>query len=84
MKRTQLYLDEQLWDVLHTRARSQETSISELVRQAVRERYFGTRDERTKAMRAFVGVAKTGTQAPDAVDYVQSLRRSDRLERLHK
>jgi predicted DNA-binding ribbon-helix-helix protein len=39
VRRTQLYLDENLWSTLHARARSQQTTISELVREVVRERY---------------------------------------------
>ena len=50
MRRTQLYLDDNLWNALHASARSRKTSISELVREAVRERYLGNRDERMKAM----------------------------------
>jgi hypothetical protein len=84
MRRTQLYLDDQLWNVLHARARAGKTTISELVRRAVRERYFGNQDERRNAMQAIVGIRKTGTDAPVAVDYVRTLRRSTRLERLSK
>jgi hypothetical protein len=84
MRRTQLYLDDQLWDILHTRARSDKTTISELVRVAVRERYLGSRDARMKAMQAFVGIRKTGSGAPASADYIRSLRRGDRLERLYK
>ena len=81
MRRTQLYLDDNLWNALHTRARNRKTSISELVREAVRERYLGNRDERMKAMQEFVGVRKQ-TASPAAVDYVRSLRLGNRLDRL--
>jgi len=83
MRRTQLYLDEHLWNALHTRARSRKTSISELVREAVRERYLGSRDERMKAMQEFVGIRKERSEPLDAVELVQNLRRGDRLDRLH-
>ena len=43
MKRTQLYLNEDIWKALHVRSRQLGTSISELVRQAVREKYGGSR-----------------------------------------
>jgi hypothetical protein len=82
MRRTQLYLDERFWNALHTRARSRKTTISELVREAVRERYLGSQDERMKAMQAFVGSRKERSDSPDAVEYIRSLRRSHRLERL--
>ncbi|MCE5307081.1 MAG: ribbon-helix-helix domain-containing protein [Acidobacteriales bacterium] len=83
MRRTQLYLDDHLWDALHARARSGKTTVSELVREAVRERYFGRRDEQMKAMREFVGSRKGRTETLDAVEYVRSLRKSSRLDRLH-
>jgi hypothetical protein len=84
MRRTQLYLDDNLWNALHTRARSQKTTISELVREAVRERYLGKRDEQIKAMQEFVGIRKERSGSVDAVEYVRGLRRGDRLDRLHK
>jgi ribbon-helix-helix CopG family protein len=84
MRRTQLYLDDHLWDALHTRARKCNTTISELVRQAVRERYLGAREEQAKAMQEFVGIRKQRSEPAGAVEYVRSLRRGDRLDRLHK
>jgi hypothetical protein len=82
MRRTQLYLDEDLWIALHARARSRQTTVSELVREAVRERYLGNRDLRMKAMQAFVGIRKRASEAPSAVEMVRSLRRGSRLDRL--
>ena len=55
---------------------------SELVREAVRERYLGNRDLRMKAMQAFVGIRKQPAGAPGAVEMVRSLRRGSRLDRL--
>lgn len=83
MRRTQLYLDDHLWNALHTRARSRKTTVSELVREAVRERYLGSRDEQRKAMQEFVGTRQERFEN-DAVEYVRSLRRSGRLDRLGK
>lgn len=84
MRRTQLYLDDHLWNALRTRARSRKTTVSALVREAVRERYLGKRDERIKAMREFVGIRKDDPDTVDAVDYVQELRRDNRLKRLER
>jgi Arc/MetJ family transcription regulator len=81
MRRTQLYLDEDLWGALHARARSQRTTVSELVRTAVRERYLGNQAERMKAMEAFVGIRKRSGE-PGAVEIVRALRRGHRLDRL--
>jgi predicted DNA-binding ribbon-helix-helix protein len=84
MRRTQLYLDEQLWNLLHAKARSGNTTVSELVRTAVREQYLGPREERRQAMQDFVGLRKGKAEAKSAVDTVRGMRRGDRLERLHK
>ncbi|MBI5281248.1 MAG: CopG family transcriptional regulator [Candidatus Solibacter usitatus] len=82
MKRTQLYLDDDLWNALHAQALSQSTTMSELVRQAVRERYLGNADERRRAMEAFVGIRKDRDDLPETEEYVRGLRRGERLERL--
>jgi len=84
MRRTQLYLEDDLWNSLHAHARSQRSTISELVRQAVRERYLGKLDERRQAMQDFVGIRKNRSDLPAATEYVRGLRRGRRLERLGK
>ena len=84
MRRTQLYLDDNLWIALHAQARRRKTSISELVREAARERYLGKREEQRKAMQEFVGSGKRGFGALNSVDYIRSLRRSSRFKRLPK
>jgi hypothetical protein len=56
-----------------------------LVRQAARERYLGNLDERREAMEAIVGIWKDRTDLPDSTEeYVRSLRRDTRIERLEK
>jgi Arc/MetJ family transcription regulator len=82
VRRTQLYLDDQLWHALHARAQSQKTTVSELVREAVRERYFGRRDQQSKAMQEFVGIRGGRSAVLDSTEYVRKLRRGDRLDRL--
>jgi hypothetical protein len=84
MRRTQLYLDDHLWNTLRARARSRKTTVSELVREAARERYFGRRDEQRKAMQEFIGSGKRSSGPLDSVQIVRSLRRGDRLDRLQK
>jgi hypothetical protein len=85
VRRTQLYLDDDLWNTLHARARSQRTTISDLVRRAVRDRYLGNLEERRKAMEALIGIWKDRTDLPDSTEeYVRRLRRDSRLERLGK
>jgi hypothetical protein len=83
MRRTQLYLDDPLWNALHTQARSRKTSISEVVREAMRDRYLAKRGEQAKAMQEFVGIRRNRSESVDAVKYIRSLRRCDRLDRLN-
>jgi len=82
MRRTQLYLDDDLWQLLHTRARQEGTSISELVRRAARERYLGNLEERKAAMQALIGIGRDRPEFRDPVRYIRSLRRGNRIERL--
>ncbi len=84
MRRTQLYLDDDLWNVLRTRARKEGTTVSDLVRQAARERYLGKLEERREAMQALVGIRKGRSELSDSVEYVRRLRRGSRVERLAK
>lgn len=64
------------------RARSRKTTVSELVREAMRERCLGKQDEQAKAMQKFVGIRKSRSEFADPVAYVLKLRRSNRLDRL--
>jgi Arc/MetJ family transcription regulator len=82
VRRTQLYLDDQLWGALHARARSERTTVSELVRQAVRERYLGNLERRRVAMQGFVGIRKGSTANRDTLEKLRSLRWGTRLDRL--
>lgn len=84
MKRTQLYLDDDLWQALHNRARSERTTISEMVRQAARERYFPDLDQRREAMQAFIGTREDRPELRNPVAYVRRLRRGTRTERSGK
>ena len=82
VRRTQLYLDDQLWGAPHARARSEKTTISELVREAVRDRYLGRADARLAAMQSFVGIRKSPARAPKSSEEVRQFRRGSRLDRL--
>lgn len=84
VKRTQLYLEDDLWQALHARARSEHTTISDLVRRAAREHYLGDLERRRKAMEAFVGSAKGRWNFEDTETYLRGLRRSTRMQRLNK
>ena len=82
MRRTQLYLDNDIWKALHVRSRQQRTSISELVRQAVRDRYGSSPANRRQAMAALVGMWKDRDDLPSTTTYVRRLRNGKRLKRI--
>jgi len=82
MRRTQLYLDNDIWKALHVRSRQQRTSISELVRQAVRDRYGSSPANRRQAMAALVGMWKDRDDLPDTTTYIRRLRRGKRRKRI--
>jgi hypothetical protein len=82
MRRTQLYLDDDIWKALHVQSRQRRTSISDLVRQAVRERYGSSPANRRQAMMALVGMWKDRDDLPDATTYLRRLRRGKRLKRI--
>lgn len=77
-----MYLDDQLWGALHARARRENTSLSELVRQAVRERYLGDFEQRKTAMQRFVGIRKGRGEHADSCEEVRALRRGSRIDRM--
>ncbi|HWE86640.1 MAG TPA: ribbon-helix-helix protein, CopG family [Terracidiphilus sp.] len=81
MRRTQLYLDDELWAALHAKALLERSTISELVRQAVRDRYIGNHEERRKAMMGIVGLWKDRTDLEDTETMIRRLRDDDRMER---
>jgi len=82
VRRTQLYLDNDIWKALHVRSRQQRTSISELVRQAVRDRYGSSPANRRQAMAALVGTWKDRDDLPNATAYIRRLRKGKRLKRI--
>ena len=82
MRRTQLYLEDDLWAALHAKALLEGATVSELVRVAVRERYMGNQEERRAAMLGIVGLWKDRSGMEDAESFIRNLRDDDRLERL--
>ena len=82
MTRTQLYLEEELSEALRLLSHNTGLTMSELVRQALRERYLGNRDQRKQAMQAIIGIRQDRADLPGTNRYVRQLRRGSRLARL--
>lgn len=81
MRRIQVYLDDDLLHVLHLRAHESGVSVSELVREALRDRLLGNLDKRRNAMEAFVGIRRDQKDEQDSTAYVREMRRGSRLDK---
>jgi hypothetical protein len=86
MRRTQLYLEDDMWQALQLRARQSGSSMSELVRKAIRDTYLGASAGRKAAMTGIVGLWKDRDDIGDPQQFVRKLRRAGgkqtRLDRL--
>jgi Arc/MetJ family transcription regulator len=82
VRRTQLYLDDDLWTVLQVKSRQEKTTVSDLVRRAVRERYLTKSSERYKAMTDFIVIWKDRDDIGDSTAYVRELRKDRRSKPL--
>jgi hypothetical protein len=81
VRRTQLYLEDELWAALHSKALLEGATVSELVRVAVRERYLGNLEERKQAMLGIIGLWKDRDDLEDTETMVRRLRGGTRLKR---
>jgi predicted transcriptional regulator len=84
VRRTQLYLEDDLWKTLHILARQSRSTVSELVRRALREKYLDDAAERKEALLSAVGLWKDRTDLPDTEEYIRGLRKDDRLRRISR
>ncbi|MGB7759774.1 MAG: CopG family transcriptional regulator [Bryobacteraceae bacterium] len=82
MHRTQLYLDDDLWKLLHATARGAGSTISELVRGAVREKYALDTGIRREAFQQVAGLWKDREDPGGTAQYVRRLRNGSRLKKL--
>jgi len=83
VKRTQLYLDEEMARILKTLSRQKGTTISELVRTSLRERYIGSKDlDKVTLARSLAGIWKNRRDLKDIDAAVRKLRKGSRLKRL--
>jgi len=84
MKRTQLYLDEEMARILNTLSRQQGTTVSELVRTSLRERYMPGRDlDKVSLARELSGIWRRSKDLKEIDKAVRNLRRGSRLKGFH-
>jgi hypothetical protein len=77
-------MEEDVWKTLHILARQSRSTVSELVRNAVREKYLGDADRRKQTLLSAVGLWKDRADLPDTQTYIRSLRKGERLKRISK
>ena len=84
MKRTQLYLDEDMARILDTLRRQRGTTVSELVRASLRERYMPGRDlDKVSLARELSGIWRGSKDLKEIDKAVRNLRQGSRLKRFH-
>ena len=82
MRRTQLYLSDELTEKLKSLSRNEHKTISQLVRTALEEKYLSERKPSVKdALHAVCGIWKDRKDL-DAEIFVRSLRDDTRFARL--
>jgi hypothetical protein len=82
MKRTQLYLDEEMARILARLSRQKGTTISELVRESVHEKYMTVRaDGKAALARQLSGIWAKRRDLAKIDQVIRTLRKGARLKR---
>jgi hypothetical protein len=83
MRRTQLYLDEEMARTLAAMSRQRGTTMSELVRESVREKYMaGRQADRVSLARELGGIWASRKDLRDVRRVLRRWRKGRRLKRL--
>ncbi|MEE9568070.1 MAG: CopG family transcriptional regulator [Candidatus Binatia bacterium] len=83
MKRTQLYLDEEMARTLAVLSRQKGTTVSELVRESVQERYMNRKDiDKVSLARQLSGIWRNRKDLRAIDQTIRRLRKGTRLKRL--
>lgn len=83
MKRTQLYLDDDMAKTLSAVSRQRGQTVSELVRECIREKYSEQHSvDKVALARQLAGVWKLRTDILQAEEYVRGFRKDTRRKRL--
>jgi len=81
VRRTQLYLEDDIWQLLKVQAHRSRSTVSDLVRRAVREKYCAQAGDRKEIFESVVGLWKNRGDLPETGRYLRQLRRGQRLKR---
>ena len=79
MKRTQIYLDEDIFQVLKQESHLRKKNISSLIRDTLREKFI--KKKHTNAVEESAGIWKDRNF--DVEEYIRNLRKGNRLKELY-
>ena len=83
MKRTQLYLDEEMARTLAALSRQKGTTVSKLVRESVQEKYMSKKEvDKVSLARQLSGIWRSTKDLAEIDETVRRLRKGKRLRRL--
>lgn len=83
MKRTQLYLDEEMARTLAALSRQKGVTVSELVRESVEEKYMSREDiDKVDLARQLSGIWRNRKDLKEIHQFIRRLRKGARLKRL--
>ncbi len=77
-------MEESVWKLLEVLARQSRSSVSDLIRQAVREKYVHTNGNRAEVFRSVAGLWRGRTDLPETATYVRRLRKGRRWTRMQR
>lgn len=84
MTRTQIYLDADLLKVLKTIAKQRRSTVSDLIRSTLRDKYLEHKADRAQILLSAVGAWGDREDLGDSTAYVRGLRKGTRAARLSR
>jgi Arc/MetJ family transcription regulator len=84
MRRTQIYLDDDLLKILQAIAKQRRSTVSDLVRNSLREKYLDQRPDRHQILQSVVGGWGDRDDLGDSTDFVRNIRKGTRRTRLSR
>jgi predicted DNA-binding ribbon-helix-helix protein len=82
MRRTQIYLEEGIYNTLKVISKTRRTTVSELIRQAIRVMYKDQKQNKIEKFDNACGIWAKRDDLRNPSKYVRGLRKGRRLERL--
>lgn len=67
IKRTNILFDLTMWEMLTSLAKSEEISVGELIREAIREKYMN--NNKTEAKKAYEAIVKERKVSKEPINY---------------